>query len=234
MCCHIFLSWRLGQESGGRCFLNWGWLLCYGYFLLTRCWDATGGEGLPSLTSELLLQQPVRVIEGFLIVLFFEDILQFDSRLNVDNLDCAIVRSLVSFSVPLVLNDDLTVDAWVAKHALVQRNKLTVYARVNLEILRTLNADSLEELVVEGIQSQVEMICLCIDFTLFEDFLSLVCHKAPSTDPEQARVDRQQAVAHVIALGRRLDYLQRSVVSYVPDDELVRVIHREHERPFLD
>ena len=108
------------------------------------------------MTSELLLQQPVRVIEGFLIVLFFEDILQFDSRLNVDNLDCAIVRSLVSLSMPLVLSDDLTVDTRMVEHTLVHSNELTIRARVNLKILWCLDADSLEELVVEGIHGHIE------------------------------------------------------------------------------
>ena len=110
--------------------------------------------------------------------------------------------------MPFVLSNDLTVNFWITKYTLVQINKLAIRARIDLEILRTLDADSLEELVVESIMGQIEVTShLGILFISIEDFLSLVSHKAPSTDPKQARVNCQQAVAHVIALGWRLDYL---------------------------
>ena len=116
----------------------------------------------------------------------------------------------------------------------MQINKLTIKARIDLEILRTLDADSLEELVVESIMGQIEITSLLgVLFISIEHFLSLVSHKAPSTDPKQARVNCQQAVAHVIALRWRLDDLQRSVAPNVPDDELVCVVHCEHKRLFL-
>ena len=101
--------------------------------------------------------------------------------------------------------------------------------------MRTLDADSLEELVVKSIQGHIIVISfLGILFLIIEHFLSLVCHKAPSTDPKQARVDRQQAVAHVITLKWRLYYLQRSVAPNIPDDDFICVVHREHKRLFLD
>ena len=122
--CHIVLSGCLSQESSSCFFLfnilNLRLLLCYGYFLLTRCWGLTSGAGLPSLTSKLLLKQLIRMIKSSLIVLVFEYILKLDSRLYVDNLNCSIVRGLVCLSVPFVLSNNLTVDFRVSEYILVQ------------------------------------------------------------------------------------------------------------------
>ena len=108
------------------------------------------------------------MIKSFLVVFFLKYILKFDSRLYIDNLNCAIVGGLVSLSVPFVLANDLTVNFLVTEYSLVQIDKLTVKARVDLEILRTLDADSLEELVVESIKGQIVVISLLgIFFIIF-------------------------------------------------------------------
>jgi len=73
----------------------------------------------------------------------------------------------------------------VLEDALMHDHKLTVEARVDLEILRRLHADSCEELIVESVDWHLHFFCvghLCVVF--IEYLLPIVNDEALAEDPE--------------------------------------------------
>jgi len=109
--------------------------------------------------------------------------------MNVNYINLAVTWSDISLSVSFVLPYLHAVDVWVFEYTLVHNHKLAIKARVDLQVLWSLYADSLEKLIVKRIDDyfqvlSVRNICIILD----KDFFLVVSEKSTSVCPEQTGV----------------------------------------------
>ena len=163
-----------------------------------------------------------------------EALLEADAALDVDHVDLAVAGGDVGLAMSLVLQDLLAVDLVRLEDTLVHDHELAIQARVDLEILRCLDADGRIKLVVEGIYCQVHLLSVRWRLlVLIEDLLPVVGDEALSIDPEPVASDRQDAVTHLLLGVGACDDLQRGKVADIPHDGRVHVVQSEDKRPSL-
>ena len=142
----------------------------------------------------------------------------------------AIVRGDIRLSVPLVLPDRRAVSLWVPKNALMEDHKLSIKARVYLQVLRCLHENRAKELIVEGVdrQARINHIIMIVDIVL-ENLLSIVSDEPIAIDPDQLGRYRNDSMTKLLVFVRWGYRLQSGKRSDIPDDKLVGRIDRVNE-----
>jgi len=91
------------------------------------------------------------------LVLRLENLLQTHPRLDVDDVNLAIVRSEVRLAMAFVLADAYAAHVLILKHRLVQHHQLSVETRVDLQVGCGLHENRAEELVVESLDRHLSI-----------------------------------------------------------------------------
>lgn len=136
--------------------------------------------------------------------------------------------------MPGVLPDLDAAELRVREDILMEDKQVTIRATVEFKVSHCLNADVIEELVVECLEGKVFFPDLALVLHLLViNVLEVVVDEAVAVGPEVRWGDDNEAMSELLFLAWRRYRLQDEVIPDVPDYHFILLIHSEHERALL-